>query len=45
MLGEQKGSVIRDEMLRFRPERLGRWEGGGGRWAMALFIVRMCVDK
>lgn len=30
MLGEQKGSVIRDEMLRFRPERVavgGRSDG------------------
>lgn len=43
MLGEQKGSVIRDEMLRFRPERAGRGCGGGG--ARALFIVRTCVDK
>lgn len=32
MLGEQKGSVIRDEMLRFRPERtFGR--GRRGRWS------------
>lgn len=43
MLGEQKGSVIRDEMLRFRPERDG-WKGWGD-GAMALFIVRTCVDK
>lgn len=51
MLGEKKkiGSVMRDEMLRFRGG------GPGGRswdtWmeartdAMALFIVRICVDK
>lgn len=44
MLGEQKGSVIRDEMLRFRPERAGRGGAVGG-GAMALFIVRTCVDK
>lgn len=47
--GERKGSVIRDEMLRFRGGGRGKEPGhvdGGGRTdATALFVVRICVDK